>query len=229
MHYMQKMHTVGRASGLLSAEEVEGLLGVDKSTVYRMAADGRLSAIKVGRQWRFPAEPLRKLLEDAGASPDLDSPIRPGWAGKPPTPIVEPVIDLAAHLLGVMMVATDMGGAPVTDVVNPCPWFVDRLDDPSVLAQCVDDWRGLAQGVDFEPHLTIGSHGFECARVFIRDGNNLVGMVLAGGIRPQGSDLPGLFDLDDEGRHTLIAALPRVAATISRMIACLPLTLRSTP
>jgi len=229
MHSMQKMHVTGRPSDLLTADEVESILGVDKSTVYRMAADGRLSALKIGRQWRFPAEPLRTLLEGAGASPDLSPTPHPGWTGGLSSSLVEPVVDLAAHLLGVMMVATDMHGTPVTDVTNPCPWFLEHGDDPEVLAQCIEDWKGLAKNVDFEPRLAMGSHGFECARVFIRDGDRLVGMILAGGVRPIGSDMPGLFEFTDEERQHLIAALPRVAATVSRVIANLPLTLRSTP
>jgi excisionase family DNA binding protein len=225
---MQNVQESKRASGLLSADEVERMLGVDKSTVYRMAADGRLSAIKVGRQWRFPADPLRELFEAAGALPGPAAFLRPETVGGAEAVIIEPIVDLAAHLLGVMMVATDMGGVPLTGVANPCPWFTARQDDPEVLAQCIDDWRGLAQGVDFEPHLAIGSHGFECARVFIREGSHLVGMVLAGGILPVGSEIPGLYRLDGEARARLLAALPRIASTISRIIARTPSALRGT-
>ncbi|MCJ7827231.1 MAG: helix-turn-helix domain-containing protein [Demequinaceae bacterium] len=226
---MHNAHDVLRASGLYSAEEVAGMLGVDRSTAYRMAADGRLTAMKVGRQWRFPADPLRALFAAAGASPSL-----PGVSEFDPiddleSGVIGPVVDLAAHLLGVMMVATDMEGNPLTEVVNPCPWFSARQDDPEVLAQCVDDWRGLAQGIDFEPHLAIGSHGFECARVFIRDGSRLVGMVLAGGILPPGSDTPGLYDLDEGARIRLLTALPRVAATVSHIITLTTAPTRSMP
>lgn len=203
------------------------MLGVDKSTVYRMAADGRLSAIKVGRQWRFPVDPLRELFATAGVSPGAASPLSSDPIGGLEAGIIEPIVDLAAHMLGVMMVATDMDGVPLTGVVNPCPWFTARQDDPEVLAQCIDDWRGLAQGVDFEPHLVVGSHGFECARVFIRDGSRLIGMVLAGGILPKGSDSSDLICLDEDARAHLLATLPRVAATISRVIARTPSAMRS--
>lgn len=218
---MQEVQQNKRSSGLLSAEEVERMLGIDKSTVYRMAADGRLSAIKVGRQWRFPADPLRELLTAAGASslPEVSRSDPPAISE---AGIIEPIVDLAARLLGVMMVATDMEGTPLTSVANPCPWFAARQDDPEVLAQCIDDWRGLAQGIDFEPHLVLGSHGFECARVYIREGSRLVGMVLAGGILPTDSNTSGLYVLDGEARAHLLAALPRVATTISRIIAQTP-------
>ena len=207
-------------SDLLSADQVEAMLGVDKSTVYRMAADGRLSAIKVGRQWRFPASPIRDLLDGAGIVPAESSALPSGVVGiqRPGPDVVQPIVDLAANLLGVMMVATDMDGRPITDVANPCPWFAARADDPTTLEHCVEDWRILAHEIDFEPRLTVGSHGFECARAFIRDGNRLVGMVLAGGILPAGTDSPDLYQLDEHARATLLAALPRVATTISRVV-----------
>ena len=50
----------------MSAESVQSLLGIDKSTVYRMAQDGRLPAIKVGRQWRFASEAIQNLLGGMG-------------------------------------------------------------------------------------------------------------------------------------------------------------------
>ncbi|MCA9925804.1 MAG: helix-turn-helix domain-containing protein, partial [Anaerolineales bacterium] len=40
---------------MLTAKDIQALLQVDRSTVYRMAEAGRIPAIKVGRQWRFPA------------------------------------------------------------------------------------------------------------------------------------------------------------------------------
>ena len=52
----------------LTTQDVQELLHVDKSTVYRMAEDGRLPGVKVGRQWRFPADRIADRLGiDAGA------------------------------------------------------------------------------------------------------------------------------------------------------------------
>jgi excisionase family DNA binding protein len=52
-------------SGMLTAQQVQDLLEVDASTVYRMAGDGRLPAVRIGRQWRFPAEAIERLLVPA--------------------------------------------------------------------------------------------------------------------------------------------------------------------
>jgi excisionase family DNA binding protein len=52
----------GVAHSLLTALEVQELLNIDRSTVYRMAEDGRLPAIRVGRSWRFPADRIQALI-----------------------------------------------------------------------------------------------------------------------------------------------------------------------
>jgi len=52
-----------RASKLLTVAEVADLLRINKSTVYRMAKQGRLPATRVGRQWRFRESVLDGLLE----------------------------------------------------------------------------------------------------------------------------------------------------------------------
>ena len=232
VHDMQeRQKTAGKA--LLSAHDVQELLHVDRSTVYRMAEDGRLSAIKIGRQWRFPAADIQALLDGSAplgtASVAEILPARrvdePAVRSSLDVDLAAAVTQVAADLLGVMMVVTDMDGVPITEVSNPCPWFAERLDDPTLLETCTQEWQQLADDPRFEPTLHTGQHGFECARAFIRSGSSLVGMVLAGGIAPRMSaDSPdpvgvpqGLYDLDDAERARVLAALPRVAATLSRV------------
>lgn len=48
---------------LLTVSEVAELLRINKSTVYRMAKQGRLPATRVGRQWRFRKSVLDGLLD----------------------------------------------------------------------------------------------------------------------------------------------------------------------
>ena len=128
------MHT-----NLLSASEVQDLLDVDRSTIYRMASDGRLPAVKVGRQWRFPAEEIENLFDKVVGR---NSRIDPALAFS--------IIDVMARPLGVQMLVTDVSGMPITAVANPCAWFEERADDPAVVTACVDEWRALADDL---PHL----------------------------------------------------------------------------
>lgn len=69
----QEQSTFGGASAsgqrregrLLTVSEVADLLRINKSTVYRMAKQGRLPATRVGRQWRFRRSVLEGILDPA--------------------------------------------------------------------------------------------------------------------------------------------------------------------
>lgn len=223
--------------GLLSATEVGRMLDVDPTTIYRMAADGRLAGVRVGRQWRFRPEAIAAAFPGAHlegsaapgtsaspaagtAAPSLAEPRR---ASEPPVSPALPLglasalIEVTARSLGVMMVVTDMAGRPLTEVANPSPWFTERAGDGSVLAACIDEWRTLADDVDLTPRFVTGPFGFDCARAFVRRDHALVAMVLAGGIEPRDhAHADGLFSLDDAGRAAVIDTLPRVAAALAR-------------
>ncbi len=197
---------------LVGAERIQDLLGVDRSTVYRMAGDGRLPAVKVGRQWRSPLEAVEQRLH-LGARPEPT-----GEALGLDRGVVEPLLSVVAECLGVMMVVTDMRGDALTDTVNPCPWFLAHRDDPTVLEACTAHRRELAEDLDFAPHFSVNRFGYECARAFIRSGSALVGMVVAGGLAPgNAADPPGLHQLDDAGRAHVLERLPDIAAALSHL------------
>lgn len=196
---------------LLTAREVQDLLDVDKSTVYRMASDGRLPAVKVGRQWRFPAEAIRNRFS------------LPPPNGRPAAPAAGPglaqaLVELTAEALGVMMVVTDPQGSPITQVANPCPRFLALAQDPAAVAECAEEWRGLAGDRELGPQFRQGRHGFLCARSLVRSGEATVAMVLAGGVAPEGEPADDLYVLDSERRRRVVATLPRLAALLSDMI-----------
>jgi excisionase family DNA binding protein len=204
------MQTNGQS--LLTARQVQTMFCVDRSTVYRMAEDGRLPAIKIGRQWRFRPEEIERLLVASPGAAMLN--------GTPPAlpASAAAVVEIAADLLGVMMVAADMHGRPLTGVANPPRWFAARADDPASFADCVAEWKALADKPDFEPQFHTGQLGFQCARAYIRSGTSLVGMVLAGGVAPPGHDSDGLYHLDATQRGRVLTALPKVAAALSRSL-----------
>ncbi len=248
-HSVQSMQTSQSPTRpLLTALEVQELLHIDRSTVYRMAEDGRLPAIRVGRSWRFPADRIEALLDSSqseGSTPSHGAHPAPASSIGGPTlsvveaPIPDPrtadatgtgteapslntdaanaAVEVAADLLGVMMVVTDMHGRPVTDVANPSTWYSAHAEEPEVLDSCVAEWRDLADQPDLTPRFHEGALGFQCARAFIRHGSTLVGMVLAGGVSPSTDESvdPDLYHLDDAARHRVLIALPRIAAAIS--------------
>jgi excisionase family DNA binding protein len=122
---------------LLTASELQHLFDLDRSTIYRMAGDGRLPAVKIGRQWRFPADAIRRLVTPTEVSrPDATVTL----AGESATRVVE----MVAEALGVMMVITDLDGRPITPVMNPCSRFLALQDDPEAVVRCAQEWREMA-------------------------------------------------------------------------------------
>src|SRR5262245_48585359 len=123
---------------LLTTNQVQTLLRVDRTTIYRLVESGRLPAIRVGKQWRFSRPDIERWLQSqAVASAPTDGPAEQVPPASPasgaqrgptslelydllPKECVQLIQDAFADILGVMMVITDMQGNPVTAVSNPC-------------------------------------------------------------------------------------------------------------
>ncbi len=184
---------------LLTTRQVQELFKIDRSTIYRMADDGRLTALKVGRQWRFPSEQVQALL---GATRNTKS---TGAPNKPldsliPAPTAQAIADLVADLFNVMAVVTDMEGRALTTVANQCGYFSALFDGrPDA---CTEGWRRLGQEAELQPRFVPSHMGLLCARSFIRMGSTLAGMVIVGGVAPQhwpptGEELLAIADQTD--------------------------------
>jgi excisionase family DNA binding protein len=188
---------------MLTAKEMQDLLQVDRSTIYRMAEAGHLPAVKVGKQWRFPGELVETWLKNqTAAAPGVVGDPR-GWprpggetrANLPgpnghfvamlPLDCVQLIQDAFAEALDVMLVVTDLDGQPITRVSNPCLLYQVLADSENGHAMCHDTWRELAQIPALEPRFTPGLGGLLCGRALVRMGNELKAMVIVFGVAPQ--------------------------------------------
>lgn len=179
---------------MLTAKEVQALLQVDRSTIYRMAESGRLPAIKVGKQWRFPAEQIERRFQlhiepSPGSSPPRRMPELNDESNELssllPIECVELIQTSFADLLGVMLVVTDMEGKPITKPSRPCGLFRAINEVPDALQRCIESWQELASAIDLEPKFSRSHLGLLCARAMIRVGPELKGMVVAGCVAPE--------------------------------------------
>ncbi|NNC91121.1 MAG: helix-turn-helix domain-containing protein, partial [Acidimicrobiia bacterium] len=119
-------------TAMLTTKDVQALINVDRSTIYRMAESGKLPAIKVGRQWRFPAEEINAWLAGGNKAPapateeaivgDLADMLLPG--------VAKPLADLLGSVFGVMVLVTDLDGQPLVEPANPCGLFKFVHDHP---------------------------------------------------------------------------------------------------
>ena len=189
---------------LLTTKQVQTLLRVDRTTIYRMVDSGQLPAMRVGKQWRFARADVERWLH-AGRSAAFESlagrsnESTPSREASPavsanesslteilPVACAQAAQDAFADLLGATLVITDMQGRPVTRISNPCGFF-DALmaGNPDGLRHCVHTWQQMAGDVALEPKFSLSEMGLMCARGLIRVGAELKGMVVIGGIAPE--------------------------------------------
>lgn len=178
---------------MLTARDVQEMLKVDRSTVYRMADAGHLPAIKVGKQWRFPKKQFHHWFQ-AQVTPTavpinqhLPTKIHPSsrkFEEMLPWEWLQIIQSTFAELLGVMVVVTDIQGRPINQVTNPCGFYTAVNQQPGAMSKFIESWRGLVTAVDLTPTFRLGHLGLLCARSMIAVGTELKGMVIAGCIAP---------------------------------------------
>jgi len=231
-------------TSMLTTKDLQELINVDRSTIYRMAESGKLPAIKVGRQWRFPAEEIEAWLaggEKISSAPpqtdelpvgDLADMLLPG--------VAKPLAELLGSIFGVMVLVTDMEGSPLVEPANPCGLFKFVHNHPTTNPLCAETWRELGTDPDRLPRFRPTPLGFECARGFIRVGPEVKGMVIMGGIAPSewppaadqvraiaaelgvpadnvADHIDEVFYLDRSHQAWVLEYLPRISSLFSRI------------
>lgn len=173
---------------LLTTKELQEILNIDRTTIYRMAESGRVPAVKVGNQWRFPKQQIETWLQRQSVA---TLPVgEPSAAGNGdglqlfPLECVQLIQDSFADALGVMILVTDLNGVPVTKPSNPCGLYTVAESSPVARQRCLDLWVRLANEPALAPHFQASHLGLLCARGLIRVGSELKAMLVVGGIAP---------------------------------------------
>jgi excisionase family DNA binding protein len=126
---------------LLTAKQVQEMLSVDRTTVYRMLKDGRLTGIKVGQHWRFSAGEVEDLFSGRNSQIDVDAP-----ASKQTLPLhcVQPIQDIFAEIAEIGSVTTQEAGEPITRISNTCDFCKLILKSETGRQGCIESWGKLA-------------------------------------------------------------------------------------
>ena len=61
------------AVAVLTIDELVDYLRIPKSTLYKLAQEGKIPARKVGRHWRFRKEAIDRWLEQPPAQNDVET------------------------------------------------------------------------------------------------------------------------------------------------------------
>ncbi len=181
---------------LLTTKQLQEILQVDRTTIYRMAESGRIPAIKVGNQWRFPRQHIEAWLWQQ--QPQASAAVTPITEGVDtiregpehalqhifPLECVQLIQDTYAELLDVMMVITDLEGNMITHPSNAAGLFTATEASPNAHQRCLEHWISMAGDPRLQPGFQRSHLGLLCARGLIRVGNEIKAMLVVGGIAP---------------------------------------------
>jgi len=174
---------------LLTTREVKELLKLDRTTIYRMLKQGRLSGVRVGQQWRFTRQAVEALLrgEHAGApAPVPEQPAAaPGALAVDILPLhcVQPIQDVFAELAHVGAVTTGLDGTPLTEISNSCRLCVLVQSREAGRAQCVASWQALARRSERFPQVAACHAGLGYMHARIEVGDQPAALLVAGQFR----------------------------------------------
>lgn len=215
---------------LITTRELQGMLHIDRTTIYRMVGDGRLRGIRVGKQWRFDRSDIEELLSSTPFDHDSTTERSSGAGDATPRlldslPIAcsQLVQDAFAELLGVTLVITERNGEPVTRPSNLPGKLVDAAGVAETGGQL--DWLVTSGELGLEPHFVAGDSGLLWTRGMIRSSNDLLGMLVAGGFVPTsgessiGGDAVQLHHcLGMAEQQRLLSWIQRIADIFSHMV-----------
>lgn len=200
---------------LLTAKQVQDLLKVDRTTIYRMLNDGRLNGIKVGGQWRFSRQEVETLLTGSRAAGSEATPLSTEVI---PLHCVQAVQDVFAELAQIGSVTTAPNGEPLTEISNSCAFCNLILASESGRQGCIASWRRLAAQSERQPQFVTCHAGLQYARAKIEVERAFVAMLIAGQFYAQPPDpaeeaarirrLAEKYDLDREALAAAARALP---------------------
>jgi excisionase family DNA binding protein len=162
---------------LLTARQVQDLLKVDRTTIYRMLKDGRLAGVKVGQQWRFSKGEVEALL--SGKGQDDDS-LPTSLTMVLPLHCIQAMQNVFAEVAQVGSVTTAPNGEPLTKISNSCRFCNLILASQSGRRACVASWQKLAEQPERHPQLVTCHAGLQYARARIEVGKASIAMLIAG-------------------------------------------------
>ena len=165
-------------AGLLTAKEVQELLNVDRTTIYRMLKDGRLEGVKIGQQWRFSEAHIEALLSGEKTDDNMVSP--DDFFEALPVHCMQPIQDVFAEIADVGSVVTDKEGFPLTRISNSCDFCKLILGSTEGRKSCFASWKGIAENENEKPEFVQCHAGLLYARGKIEVQGELIASLIAG-------------------------------------------------
>lgn len=161
---------------LLTARQVQEMLNVDRTTIYRMLKDGRLTGVKMGQHWRFSVREVNDML---GGNVRVDTEL-PVSVDILPLHCMQPVQDVFAEIAEVGAITTDQNGKPLTRISNSCDFCKLILGSENGREACVRSWTELSETNDKSPEFIPCHAGLQYTRSRIEVNGELIALLVAG-------------------------------------------------
>lgn len=161
---------------LFTARQVQDMLNVDRTTIYRMLKDGRLTGVKVGQHWRFSAREVNDMLA-GNMRVDTELPVSVNIL---PLHCMQPVQDVFAEIAEVGAVTTDRNGKNLTRISNSCDFCKLILGSESGRDACVRSWTELSEMNDKSSEFLPCHAGLQYTRSRIEVNGELIALLVAG-------------------------------------------------
>jgi excisionase family DNA binding protein len=162
---------------LLTARQVQELLNVDRTTIYRMLKDGRLTGVKVSQHWRFSSREVNDILAGTVRTRKPETPLPENAL---PLHCIQPVQDVFAEVAGVGALTANNNGNPLTRISNPCDFCKLIMGSDEGRAACAESWRKLVAQEKASPEFTTCHAGLQYSRARIEVRGELIAILVAG-------------------------------------------------
>ncbi len=150
---------------LLTTKQVQDLLQVDRTTIYRMLNDGRLVGVKIGQQWRFSRQEVESMLSGNHAVAEKSLPPLQVL----PIHCIQAIQDVFSEVAEIGSVTTSAQGEPLTHVSNMGSFCQLIQNSPSGRSACMKSWQNLAEKPGKNPTFFTCHAGLQyaCAQIEI--------------------------------------------------------------
>ena len=168
---------------LLTVRQLQDILKVDRTTIYRMLGDNTLPGFKVGSQWRFSGQAISEWLEShqqGYGEPEASRATTPLTRDLLPIPCVQPIQDVFAEALEVGSVTTDVAGQPMTEFSNKSRFCQLINSTEAGRARCRQSWAEQGHQSKKEPAIARCHAGLSYARGRVEVADELIAMIFAG-------------------------------------------------
>ncbi|MCB8983339.1 MAG: PocR ligand-binding domain-containing protein [Ardenticatenaceae bacterium] len=201
-------------SEFLTTSQVQDLLQIDRTTIYRMLSDGRLSGVKIGAQWRFCKDNIDALLS-ASTSP-TETPQTASFEVLPLT-CLQGMQTVVSEAMGIGAIITDAYGEPLTRMSNTCRFCQLIFRSQKGRAACLADFSLLARrSGDSFPQMTCHT-GLQCHGAAVKINGVKTAVFIAGQYQTSNSQI------DPQHVQSLATAYDLDAAELAAAAAEVPI------